>query len=70
MGFEMISTLTGVAAEATTDTVYITQAISNVDFKQILNEIVAVAPTILPVIVSIVAFKKALRWVIGSVKGA
>lgn len=70
MGFEMLSTLSGVAADAGTNTVYITQAISNVDFKQILNEIVAVAPTILPVIVSIVAFKKALRWVIGSVKGA
>lgn len=69
MGFDLISAVVGTVGESTS-TVYITQAIANVDFKQILNEIVAVAPTILPVIVSIVAFKKALRWVIGSVKGA
>lgn len=55
---------------AGTDSTYIQQAISGVEFTQILNEIISVAPTILPVIVAIVAFKKALRWVIGSVKGA
>ena len=49
---------------------YIQQAISNVDFAQVLSEIVSVAPTILPVLVSLVAFRKALRWVIGTVKGA
>lgn len=55
---------------ANADPTYIQQAISGVDFAQILSEIISVAPTILPVIVAIVAFKKALRWVIGSVKGA
>lgn len=55
---------------AETTSTYIQQAIANVQFTQVLSEIVSVAPTILPVIVSIVAFKKALRWVIGSVKGA
>lgn len=68
MGFDLMSIM-GTVGESTS-TVYITQAIAGVDFKQILNEIVAVAPTVLPVIVSIVAFKKALRWVVGSVKGA
>ena len=52
------------------NTSYIQQALTGVDFKLILNEIIAIAPTILPVMVSIVAFKKALRWVIGTVKGA
>ena len=58
-----------VVAETTSST-YIQQAIANVQFTDILNEIISVAPTILPVLVSIVAFKKALRWVIGTVKGA
>lgn len=68
MGFDLMSIM-GTVGESTS-TVYITQAIAGVDFAQILNEIVAVAPSILPVIVSIVAFKKALRWVVGSVKAA
>ncbi|MCR5022541.1 hypothetical protein [Ruminococcus sp.] len=49
---------------------YIQQAISGVDFKQVLDEIVSVAPQLLPTLVAIIAFKKALRWVIGTVKGA
>lgn len=53
-----------------TSTTYIQQAIANVQFTEILNEIISVAPTILPVLISILAFKKALRWVIGTVKGA
>jgi len=56
-------------AEGATST-YIQQAISNVDFKLVLTEIVSVAPTILPALVAIIAFRKALRWVIGTVKGA
>jgi hypothetical protein len=49
---------------------YIQQAINGVDFGQILSEIISVAPDVLPTIITIIAFKKALRWVIGSVKGA
>lgn len=56
-------------ADSTTQT-YIQQAISGVDFKVILNEIVSVAPTIVPVILAITGFKKALRWIMGSVKHA
>lgn len=56
-------------AEGATAT-YIQQAIANVDFKLVLTEIVSVAPTILPALVGIIAFRKALRWVIGTVKGA
>lgn len=52
------------------ETTYIQQAISGVDFKQVLDEIVSVAPQLLPTLVAIIAFKKALRWVIGTVKGA
>ena len=51
-------------------TSYIQQAISGVDFGQVLSEMVSVAPSILPTLVTIIAFKKALRWVIGTVKGA
>lgn len=47
---------------------YLQQAISGVDFMQVLNEIVSVAPTLLPVIISLIAFRKGLRFVIGSVK--
>lgn len=49
---------------------YISQAISGVDFAQILSEIVSVAPVVLPTVVTIMAFRKALRWVIGSVRRA
>lgn len=52
------------------DSTYIQQAITGVDFGQVLSEIISVAPNVLPTIVTIIAFKKALRWVIGSVKGA
>lgn len=51
-------------------TTYIQQAINGVDFGQVLSEMVSVAPSILPTLVTIIAFKKALRWVIGTVKGA
>lgn len=56
----------GSEAQAT----YIQQAINGVDFGQVLSEMVSVAPSILPTLVTIIAFKKALRWVIGTVKGA
>lgn len=55
-----------------TDTtgVYIDNALASVDFTVVLNEIVAAAPILLPSLIAIVGFKKALRWVVGSVKGA
>lgn len=64
---DFISVISDAGAGTST---YIEQAISGVQFKEVLDEIVSVAPHILPAIVSIVAFKKALRWVIGTVKGA
>lgn len=62
--------ITVIADSGAGSSTYIQQAIAGVDFVQILNEIVSVAPTVLPVLVAIVAFKKAMRWVIGTVKGA
>ena len=59
-----------VLAESGGSSTYIQQAVSGVDFGQVLSEIISVAPTLLPVLISIIAFKKALRWVIGTVKGA
>jgi len=68
-GGEFMTDMLVTVAEGATST-YIQQAISNVDFKLVLTEIVSVAPTILPALVAIIAFRKALRWVIGTVKGA
>lgn len=65
-----ISLATGAVLSESGSTTYIQQAISGVDFKQVLDEIVSVAPELLPTLVAIIAFKKALRWVIGTVKGA
>lgn len=67
------SLLTGgavIAGSGSGTSTYIQQAITGVDFGQVLSEIISVAPSVLPTIVTIIAFKKALRWVIGSVKGA
>lgn len=50
--------------------VYIDNALQGVDFSVILNEIVAAAPIFLPSLIAIIGFKKALRWVVGSVKGS
>lgn len=50
--------------------VYIDNALANVDFAVVLNEIVAAAPILLPSLIAIIGFKKALRWVVGSVKGS
>ena len=53
-----------------TTVTYIDKALANVNFAVVLNEIVAAAPILLPSLIGIVGFKKALRWVVGSVKGA
>lgn len=66
----MFPFLMGTAAVEDVSGVYIDNALSGVDFSVILNEIVAAAPIFLPSLIAIIGFKKALRWIVGSVKGA
>lgn len=51
-----------------TTTTYIQTAIANVDFSSVLNEIISVAPVILPTVVAALAFRKALSWVLRLVR--
>lgn len=74
--FMTISGLGGVVADAGTgETVqdaatYLQTAIAGVEFQQVVEVIVGVAPTILPIIVTILAFKKGLNWVMRLVRRA
>ena len=56
--------------ESSGTTSYLQQAISGVNFMQVFDEIVAITPTLLPVIIAFIGFRKGLRFVIGSVKRA
>ena len=47
-----------------TTTSYLQNALTGVDFSQVLTEIVSVAPTILPIVVTCMAFRKGLSWVL------
>lgn len=58
----------GMILSAGTDTTYIQQAIAGVDFMSVLDEILSVAPTVLPVVVGALAFRKALSWVMRLVR--
>ena len=74
--FMTISGLGGVVAEAGSSEAvqdaasYLNTAISGVQFQQIVEVIVGVAPTILPLIVTVLAFKKGLAWVLRLVRRA
>ena len=45
-------------------------AITNVDFSSMLSEIVALLPVVLPVIVSFLAIRKGISFLIGSLRRA
>lgn len=51
-------------------TAYLPSAISGVDFNAVLNEITAVAPSILPVTVACIAFRKGISFIYSSLRGA
>ena len=49
---------------------YLQTAIAGVQFQQVVEVIVGVAPTILPLIVTVLAFRKGLNWVLRLVRKA
>lgn len=44
--------------------------VSGVDFTLVLSEMVALLPAILPVVVSCIAFRKGISFLLGMVHGA
>ncbi len=44
--------------------------VTGVDFTQVLNEMVALLPTMLPVAISVIAFRKGINFILGFVRGA
>lgn len=55
------------AADATT---YLPTAITGVNFNAVLAEITAVAPSILPVTVACIAFRKGISFIYSTLRGA
>ena len=45
-------------------------AITNVDFSAMLSEIIALLPVVLPIIVSFLAIRKGISFLIGSLRRA
>lgn len=43
--------------------------VSGVDFSIVLNEMVALLPTMLPVVVSCVAFRKGISFILSVIRG-
>lgn len=62
--------LGNVVALATNATTYLPTAIEGVDFQQVLSEITAVAPSILPVTVACLAFRKGISFIYSTLRGA
>jgi len=74
-GMSLAGLGTVIADAGTSETVqdaasYLQTAIQGVQFQQVVEVIVGVAPTILPIIVTILAFKKGLNWVMRLVRRA
>lgn len=44
--------------------------VSNIDFMQVLNVMMGLLPTMLPVAISCVAFRKGLSFILSFVRGA
>lgn len=49
---------------------YLPTAIDGVDFNAVLGEITAVAPSILPVTVACIAFRKGISFIYSTLRGA
>lgn len=62
--------MTGVVHALAEGGTYLQGAITGVDFTAVLNEIVAVAPSILPVTVACIAFRKGISFVYSTLRGA
>lgn len=63
----MLGNMVTALAESTT---YLPSAITGVDFGAVLAEITAVAPSILPVTVACIAFRKGISFIYSSLRGA
>jgi len=44
--------------------------LTGIDLSVVMSEITGMIPTVLPVIISFIAFRKGLNFLIGSLKGA
>lgn len=44
--------------------------VTGVDFMSVLNEMVALVPVILPVVIGCIAFRKGLSFLFGAIRGA
>lgn len=64
MGF--LSSISEAGAEAAAKTMI---DVSGVDFSIVLNEMVALLPTMLPVVVSCVAFRKGISFILSVIRG-
>lgn len=51
-------------------TVYLPSAITGVNFTAVLNEITSVAPSLLPVAVACIAFRKGISFIYSTLRGA
>lgn len=54
----------------TAATTYLPDAIKTVQFGQVLGEITAVAPSLLPIAVSCIAFRKGISFIFSVLRGA
>ena len=54
----------------TTTSNYISTAIDGINFMSVFDEVLSLLPTLLPVIVAFIGFRKGLRFLIGSLKRA
>ena len=64
----MDALLFALSSSATTNLV--ATAITNVDFSAMLSEIIALLPVVLPIIVSFLAIRKGISFLIGSLRRA
>lgn len=45
-------------------------SLTGVDLSAVLDEVVALVPTVLPVLIGFIAFRKGIAFVIGAMRGA
>lgn len=56
--------------QALAETTHILEATNGVDFTLVLSEIVSISPSLLPVAVGCAAFRKAIGFMFGIIRGA
>ena len=66
----IMSFLSDIVLTSATSSNTVATAIQGVDLSGILNEILALLPTLLPIIVAFIGVRKALSFLIGSLRRA